>query len=267
MKCARGPAPLVLPATTIDLNGDERASPPMSTDGDRDSVNTLYLGTASGWSRVGAAIPSDRPDQLGAGQAYAEQAQFAAVFRRAGGRHVELSARPLQKEIVMTANNWIRCAALLTWGWAASAAAITHTDVVECGLPDGSKLVLRSKYDRSPLPIPTGRHGSLISKRESWMATYRDGQGRKSEVPGATEYSGQLLLDIACADYGMKHGVPMAKYTFRRADGSWQSLAEFPFAQLDVRVDPQQSFLARALTLNGKPFVEPVTPPACDCAR
>ncbi|MRX11720.1 hypothetical protein GJ697_28215 [Pseudoduganella sp. FT25W] len=188
--------------------------PPMSTGGDRDSVNTLYLGNASGWSRVGAAIPSDRPDQLGAGQAYAEQA-----------------------------------------------------DVVECGLPDGSKLILRSKYDRFPLPIPTGRHGSLISKRESWMATYRDGQGRKSKVPGATEYSGQLLLDIACADYGMKHGVPMAKYTFRRADGSWQSLAEFPFAQLDVRVDPQQSFLARALTLNGKPFVEPVTPPACDCAR
>lgn len=40
-------------------------------------LNTLYLGDASGWTRVGATIPANRPDGLGWGKSQNEQADFA----------------------------------------------------------------------------------------------------------------------------------------------------------------------------------------------
>jgi hypothetical protein len=55
----------------IDLNGDGlcdwylNASAPFSTGGDRGTINTLYIGTSSGWARIGAKMPSDKPDALG----------------------------------------------------------------------------------------------------------------------------------------------------------------------------------------------------------
>jgi hypothetical protein len=66
----------------IDVNNDGRcdwyveASAPMSTGGDRDTINTLYLGKGSGWSRIGATLPDNKPDELGFGNAYAEQGRY-----------------------------------------------------------------------------------------------------------------------------------------------------------------------------------------------
>jgi len=66
----------------IDLNGDGlcdwylNAAAPMSTGGDRESINTLYLGRAAGWTRIGADVPQDKPDGLGYGKTSAQQRQF-----------------------------------------------------------------------------------------------------------------------------------------------------------------------------------------------
>ena len=66
----------------IDINNDGHcdwylnASTPLSTGGDRDSINTVYLGHPEGWVRIGASIPNDKPDQLGFGKAAAEQQKY-----------------------------------------------------------------------------------------------------------------------------------------------------------------------------------------------
>jgi hypothetical protein len=67
----------------IDVNNDGwcdwyvNASAPMSTGGDDDTINTLYLGKGSGgWSRIGATLPDNKPDELGFGNAYAEQERY-----------------------------------------------------------------------------------------------------------------------------------------------------------------------------------------------
>jgi hypothetical protein len=62
---------------------------PVSTGGDRDSINTLYLGSSKGWKRIRYHGPSDNPDSLGAGKSYDEQNDFlfgedVAIVRDAG---------------------------------------------------------------------------------------------------------------------------------------------------------------------------------------
>lgn len=65
----------------IDLDNDGYCdwyldtSSPLSTGGDRDSVNTLYLGAPRGWIRIGATVPDNMPDVLGFGKA-AEQQRY-----------------------------------------------------------------------------------------------------------------------------------------------------------------------------------------------
>jgi hypothetical protein len=66
----------------VDLNHDGycdwylNASAPLSTGGDRDTINTLYVGQKNGWTRIGAHVPEDKPDQLGAGDANDEQTRY-----------------------------------------------------------------------------------------------------------------------------------------------------------------------------------------------
>jgi hypothetical protein len=79
----------------IDLNGDGicdwyvNAAAPMSSGGDRETINTLYLGGPQGWTRIGASVPDNKPDQLGFGKT-GEQQQFlfgeepAIIHDRAG---------------------------------------------------------------------------------------------------------------------------------------------------------------------------------------
>lgn len=49
---------------------------PLSSGGDRDSINTLYLGRKDGWLRIGAAVPDNKPDELGFGKTTDEQQQY-----------------------------------------------------------------------------------------------------------------------------------------------------------------------------------------------
>lgn len=66
----------------IDINNDGHCdwylntSSPLSTGGDRDSIDTIYLGRPGGWVRIGASMPNDKPDQLGFGKAIAEQKKY-----------------------------------------------------------------------------------------------------------------------------------------------------------------------------------------------
>jgi hypothetical protein len=66
----------------VDLNNDGlcdwfvHAAAPISTGGNRDSINTLYLGRKNGWQRIGAAVPADKPDELGFGKTEEEQGQY-----------------------------------------------------------------------------------------------------------------------------------------------------------------------------------------------
>ena len=58
----------------VDLNNDGycdwyvNMTAPVSTGGDRLSLNTLYLGGPKGWQRIGASIPAGKPDALGLGK-------------------------------------------------------------------------------------------------------------------------------------------------------------------------------------------------------
>lgn len=67
----------------LDINGDGKCDwfltslAPYSTGGDSGMLNTIYLGAASGWKRIGADIPNDKPDGLGWGKANNQQAEFA----------------------------------------------------------------------------------------------------------------------------------------------------------------------------------------------
>lgn len=67
----------------LDINGDGwcdwflTSLAPYSTGvGGADQLNTLYLGSTSGWKRVGAMVPSGKPDNLGWGNDN-EQKRFA----------------------------------------------------------------------------------------------------------------------------------------------------------------------------------------------
>lgn len=66
----------------VDLNNDGycdwyvNISSPVSTGGDRDSINTIYLGGSKRWSRIGATLPDDKPDGLGRGQSNDEQEDY-----------------------------------------------------------------------------------------------------------------------------------------------------------------------------------------------
>ncbi len=89
------------------MNGDGycdwylNVSVPMSAGGDRDSINTLYLGGPRGWSRTGATMPADKPDELGYGKSDQEQPQYLfgeklAVIHDAAfyNRNVQRDGRP-----------------------------------------------------------------------------------------------------------------------------------------------------------------------------
>ena len=65
-----------------DLNNDGwcdwfiNATIPLSSGGDRDSINTLYLGQRKGWRRIGAPVPASHPDSLGAGKTDEQQSRY-----------------------------------------------------------------------------------------------------------------------------------------------------------------------------------------------
>jgi hypothetical protein len=146
----------------------------------------------------------------------------------------------------------LQCLAALMGLAAGETSAITRHDVLECGLSDGSKFLLRSEYEWMALPLPVGRHGSRESKRRGWVPSYKDKSGKEVRVPGMVEYGGEAALAIACSYFGMKQGVPLAHFSFRRTDGGWLAREQFPMARLDIKVDADNTeTLQRALQQAG----------------
>jgi hypothetical protein len=81
-----------------------------------------------------------------------------------------------------------------------SAEAVKREDVLECGLPDGSKFILRSSYEWSPIPLPMG-HNSRESNRVAWGA-YQGLSGKEVPVPASVDCKGKSKLSEACAYVG-----------------------------------------------------------------
>ena len=113
------------------------------------------------------------------------------------------------------------------------ATAVTREDVLECGLTDGSKFILRSAYEWSMVPLPS-IHSSRETNRSSWDVSYQDRSGQRMPVPASVDYRGKTKLNEACAYFGMKNGVPLAPFSFLRADRKWSPQENFPVERLDV---------------------------------
>lgn len=66
----------------VDIDNDGicdwyiEASASLSTGGDRDSINTLYLKDNKGWIRIGASVPAEEPDELRFGKTNDEQEKY-----------------------------------------------------------------------------------------------------------------------------------------------------------------------------------------------
>lgn len=99
---------------------------------------------------------------------------------------------------------------------------IPREDVLECGLPDGSKFVLRAKYKWQPLSII-----APIRKREhqeNWGADYiANSSAPASHVPTSIDFSNTFdqTLREACAEVGKRDGVPLVAYSYLQANGEW----------------------------------------------
>lgn len=125
-------------------------------------------------------------------------------------------------------------APLLLFALSHSAHAIKREDVLECGLPDGSKFVLRSEYNWNWIPLPA-IHSSRVTNRGSWVSQYVDASGKKSLPKVTVHYSGIANPDAlrgACAGFGMLNGVSLAGFTHLQKNGSWFSLADFQWGKL-----------------------------------
>ncbi|MGP1664624.1 MAG: hypothetical protein ACTS5I_01655 [Rhodanobacter sp.] len=145
--------------------------------------------------------------------------------------------------------------ATVLFSFSAAAHAIGREDVLECGLPDGSKFVLRSTYEMSLIPWPLV-HASRNSKRQNWRPLYHDVAGKISEVPASVMYRNEEPRELieVCAHFGMLNGVPLAEFTYLRENGSWLSLEDFPWGKLSVSVGKEQN------VLTGKIDIDKLTP-------
>jgi hypothetical protein len=110
--------------------------------------------------------------------------------------------------------------------WVETAAAIGREDVLECGVADGSKFILRSKYEGSMIPLPA-LHSSRETKRESWGAAYQDRPGKLTPIPASVQFAGRRQVGEVCANFGMKNGAPLAPFIYRRPDGNWSRQEDF----------------------------------------
>ncbi|QNM97784.1 hypothetical protein [Chitinimonas koreensis] len=128
-----------------------------------------------------------------------------------------------------------------------TAAAIGRQDVLECGLPDGGRFVLKSSYDYSLVPLPFGPN-SRESNRRDWSGRYVDAAGRSSEVPASVMYNNKEVAELAevCAHFGQHDGTPLAPYSYLRPDGSWLPVAAFPWKKLHLVPSAKPSPLSEA---------------------
>jgi hypothetical protein len=97
---------------------------------------------------------------------------------------------------------------ILTLSLSTSVCAIPRSDVLECGLPDGSKFILTSKYQWNPINI--NPHGSSKNHQEPFLTNFQPKNSfNKIEISGSVGYS-HLDVDTAnslCASHGLHRNI------------------------------------------------------------
>ncbi len=118
-------------------------------------------------------------------------------------------------------------------------------DVLECGLADGARFVLRAKYSSSPTArlAPSGHVAERVNQ-EPYAVQFHSRTGAVvGGVPLSLRYVGSAAdahVD-ACRNFGMLKGVVLVKSSYLKPDGSW--------------FDP--TLLPDRLTLSGAPDEQP----------
>ena len=186
----------------IDLDNDGmcdwylHAASALSSGGDRDSINTLYLGRKNGWLRVGATVPANKPDELGFGNSDAEQSRYLfgediSVIHDAAtrtnyfitafySRHVSYASLPGYR-IMMWDENKRSLLVLDKWEPQSRAAQVyaffkTHgarrpalkteqsSDTLEQFDPDTETFEIAQACDVTATPRTQAEHGSPLSR-------------------------------------------------------------------------------------------------------
>lgn len=104
----------------------------------------------------------------------------------------------------------VLAAGLLLFG---STTALAGTFVIDCGLNDGSKFVLRAEYSRNFLP---GHHGPYTPKG-FWEVYYKaKNHVGKTQAPASIQFSSS-----DCTQVGMVNGTPVVYFSFLDRHGNW----------------------------------------------
>jgi hypothetical protein len=106
-----------------------------------------------------------------------------------------------------------------------TACAIPRSDVLECGLYDGSKFILTSKYEWSPLNKLNPHNSSGRERQENYrVALHKRGDFLIKNVPVSINYTEIInisSLEQACSEVGVINGVFVTNSSYLSKNDSW----------------------------------------------
>ena len=119
--------------------------------------------------------------------------------------------------------------------------AVQREDVLECGLPNGDKFILISKYDYSlaaKLLKPISRHASVITNRSSYDIQFVSKLSRtQKKAPIGISFTS---VDRVCQGLGIIDDMAIANITFFGLDGTWFDPSLRPSKLRISKVNKQQ---------------------------
>lgn len=130
--------------------------------------------------------------------------------------------------------------------------SVAKEDVLECGLADGRKFVLRSKYLFSPTArfVPSGHVTDRVNQ-EPYKAEPNSGDGAVvGRMMYSVRYEGadRRAHVQACGNFGMLRGVALVRWSFLEPDGKWFDAALLPNRlQLSPVLDEQAAEVRKRL--------------------
>ncbi|MBR0567109.1 exo-alpha-sialidase [Azoarcus sp. L1K30] len=140
---------------------------------------------------------------------------------------------------------WIRRVVLLVMGvvliavFLAAMPGIPRKDVLECGLPDGSKFVLTAGYDWYPLARVLPEAAERLNQGP-WSVEYQEERepfkAFKSEAPASVSFLNTTDIELreVCAKVGKLHGIPLVAFSYLNRDDNWLPLEGFPWEKLTI---------------------------------
>jgi hypothetical protein len=124
----------------------------------------------------------------------------------------------------MFKKTWVIC---FVWPLSSLPAfAFTKEDTLECRVPDGSKFVLKAKYDWNPFAKMTP-HASEYSNQEPYKIYYQKKESKKlintgAQLPHSRDDS---QFNYICAHVGLIRGRPVTVYRYLKGN-KWVNLDE-----------------------------------------